>query len=79
MRAVIAVWGHGNLSRGDDMAVELLKKSVKLEDVAILLYSHMLYCEKNYLKAPDVANKADKSEVLLYRREDGNISIKAKE
>lgn len=55
---------------------KLLKKSVKLEDVARLLYAHMLYCERTYLKSAIVDNKADKSEVLLTKRADGAVTFK---
>ena len=58
------------------MARDLLSKSITLGDVARLLYAHMLYCERNYLKSAIVDNKADKTEVLLTKRADGAITFK---
>ena len=67
--------------RGDYM--DLMKKQITVQELSQIVYLQVLeierlrkYCEKTYLKQADFDGKADKSEVLFYRRPDGNISLK---
>lgn len=67
------------------MIQNLLEKKVTVQDLAEMVYLQALeierlrkYCEITYLKQADLDSKADKSEVLFYRRPDGNISLKEK-
>lgn len=67
--------------RGDYM--DLMKKQITVQELSQIVYLQVLeierlrnYCEKTYLKQADFDSKADKSEVLFYRRPDGNISLK---
>lgn len=65
--------------------MNLLNKQLTVKGLAEIVYLQALeierlrnYCAKTYATKDELTGKADKSEVLFYRRADGNISLKEK-